>query len=125
MVGIDTNPGLLALARQLVPGVPFAEAPAEAILCGDRTFDLAFLGHVLHEADDLVQALKEARRIATMRVVVLEWLYLQEEQGPPLHHRLEPTQVVEMGQRAEFGCVEHLRLTHMDLYRMAPASDGR
>jgi ubiquinone/menaquinone biosynthesis C-methylase UbiE len=125
VVGIDTNPSLLRLARNLVPDVKFEEAPAEAIPYGDRTFDIAFLGHVLHEADDPVQALKEARRISTMRVVVLEWPYRQEEQGPPLGHRLQPEKVLEMGERAGLGRMEHLRLAHMDLYRMALEADSR
>lgn len=125
VVGIDTNPSLLKLARQLVPGVQFEEAPAEAIPYGDRTFDIAFLGHVLHEADDPVQVLKEAHRISTMRVVVLEWPYLQEEHGPPLGHRLEPKRVAAMGKRAGLGRVEHLRLKHMDLYRMALEADTK
>ena len=33
------------------------------------------LGHVLHETDDPVAALVEARRAARLRVVVLEWPY--------------------------------------------------
>jgi ubiquinone/menaquinone biosynthesis C-methylase UbiE len=119
VVGIDVNPDLLRLARELVPGVHFDEAPAEAIPYGDRTFDIAFLGHLLHEADDPVQALKEARRAATLRVVVLEWPYLEEEQGPPLDHRLAPDTVVAMAEQAGLGHVERIRLAHMDLYRMA------
>ncbi len=51
-------------------------------------FEVAFLGHVLHETDDPVRALSEARRVTTVRVVVLEWPYVQEEEGPPLEHRL-------------------------------------
>ena len=31
----------------------------------DKAFDLAFMGHVLHEADDLLTALKEAQRVAS------------------------------------------------------------
>jgi len=120
VIGIDVNPDLLRLARELAPGVRFAEAPAEAIPYGDRTFDIAFLGHLLHEADDPVQALKEARRVSTMRVVVLEWPYLEEEQGPPLDHRLPPERIEEMAKQAGLRRVERLRLAHMDLYRMAP-----
>ena len=123
VVGIDVNPDLLGLARELAPGVHFEEAPAEAIPYGDRTFDIAFLGHVLHEADDPVQALKEARRVATMRVVVLEWPYLEEEQGPPLDHRLPPEKVAEMARQAGLGPVERISLSHMDLYRMALEPD--
>ncbi len=119
VAGIDANRGLLKVARQLVPGVEFMAATAEAIPYGDRAYDVAFLGHVLHEADDPLAAFKEARRVSTRRVIVLEWPYVQEEQGPPLEHRLKPEKVVEMAANAGLGSVEHLRLTHMDLYRMA------
>ncbi len=119
VVGIDANPSLLEVARQLVAGAEFKESVAEAIPYGEGTFDLAFLGHVLHEVDDPLAALQEARRVSTKRVVVLEWPYKQEEQGPPLEHRLKPEQVVELAARAGLGKVEHSNMTHMDLYRMA------
>jgi ubiquinone/menaquinone biosynthesis C-methylase UbiE len=118
VVGIDVNPSLLHEARRLVPGVEFEEAPAESIPYTDRSFDLSFLGHVLHEADDPVAALTEARRVSTDRVVVLEWPYLEEEQGPPLWHRLEPEKVKDIARRAGMAIVEHRKLAHMDLYRM-------
>ena len=124
VVGIDANPSLLQVARRLVPGVAFTEATAEAIPYGDRSFDVAFLGHVLHEADDPVAALREARRVSTMRVVVLEWPYVQEEHGPPLEHRLRPEDVEEMAEHAGLADMEHLRLTYMDLYRMAVQWEG-
>jgi ubiquinone/menaquinone biosynthesis C-methylase UbiE len=119
VVGIDVNRSLLQVAQQLVPGVEFKEAAAEAIPYGDRTFDIAFLGHVLHESDDPLAVLREARRVSTRRVVVLEWPYVLEEHGPPLEHRLKPEDVEEMATHAGLAGVEHLRLTHMDLYRMA------
>ena len=120
VAGIDTNPTLLELARHAVPGAEFKEGGAEALPYADQTFDMAFLGHVLHETDDPLQALKEARRVARTRVVVLEWPYRQEDQGPPLAHRLRVEAVLEMAQRAGLKHVEHLQLMHMDLYRMAP-----
>ena len=119
VIGIDANPSLLTVAREIVPGVRFDEAPAEAIPFTERAFDIAFLGHVLHETDDPVKALMEAHRVSTMLVVVLEWPYLQEEQGPPLAHRLQPAMIAEMAERVGFKNVERLKLTHMDLYRMA------
>jgi SAM-dependent methyltransferase len=112
------------VARQLIPGVAFKEATAESIPYGDRTFDVAFLGHVLHETDDPLAALREARRVSTRRVVVLEWPYVLEEDGPPLQHRLKPEDIKEMAKRAGLGSVEHLRLTHMDLYRMAVTGES-
>lgn len=123
VVGIDVNANLLREASRLVSGVEFGEAPAETIPYGDRAFDLTFLGHVLHEADDPVAALSEARRVSASRVVVLEWPYREEEHGPPLHHRLAPEKVKDIAGRAGLATVEHQRLAHMDLYLMAVPGD--
>ena len=50
--GIDINPDMLEASRQYVPGGEFVEAPADSLPFGDDTFDLVFLGHVLHEVPD-------------------------------------------------------------------------
>ena len=119
VTGIDTNSDLLQEARRLVPSAEFKRAAAEAIPYGDGTFEVVFLGHVLHETDDPLGALSEARRVATVRVVVMEWPYLQEEQGPPLEHRITQDTIVEMARLAGLEHVEVLKLEHMYLYRMA------
>ena len=118
VAGIDTNSGLLQTARRLVPMAEFKQAAAEAIPYGAGAFDVVFLGHVLHETDDPMGALSEARRVATKRVIVMEWPYMQEEQGPPLNHRLAPEAIAEMARLAGLEHVEVLKLTHMYLYRM-------
>jgi len=114
--GVDVNPAMLPVARGFVPGGEFQAAPAEALPFGDGTFDLVFLGHVLHETDDAVQALAEARRVATARVAVLEWPYLDEAQGPPLAHRLSPERVAALALAAGFGGVRQPALNHMALF---------
>lgn len=119
VAGIDPNHSLLEVARGLVAGAEFKEAAAEAIPYSDGAFDVSFLGHVLHEADDPLAALKEARRVSARRVVILEWPYLQEKHGPPLEHRLRPETVEKLAMEAELGMFEHLKLTHMELYRIA------
>jgi nitroreductase/ubiquinone/menaquinone biosynthesis C-methylase UbiE len=121
VTGIDTNSGLLQEAGRLVPMAEFRQGAAEAIPYGDGAFEVVFLGHVLHETDDPIGALNEARRVAAVRVVVLEWPYMQEEQGPPLEHRLSPEKVVKMARLAGLEHVEVLKLAHMDFYRMAVA----
>ena len=120
VTGIDTNIDLLAVARSYVPGAQFREAPAEAIPFEDGAFDLAFLGHVLHETDDALKALREARRVARSRVVVLEWPYRKEQQGPPLEHRLRPEAIEDFAGQAGFRKVESLKMNHMALYRLSP-----
>jgi ubiquinone/menaquinone biosynthesis C-methylase UbiE len=118
VTGIDVNTDLLALARQYVPTTQFEEAPAEMILFGDQAFDLVFLGHVLHEVDNQLGALQEARRVARQRVTILEWPYRQEEKGPPLEHRLKPEVVSDLATEAGFQRVETIHLEHKDFYRL-------
>ena len=120
VTGIDVNADLLEVARQTVPAAQFKQAPVEKIPFTDQSFDLVFLGHVLHEADDPLAALKEARRVARSRVAILEWPYRQEEKGPPLEHRLRPEIVVDLAARAGFQNVETIHLEHMDFYRLTP-----
>ncbi len=120
VTGIDVNAELLGVARQTVPTAQFKQAPVEQIPFADRSFDLAFLGHVLHEADDPVAALKEAHRVARRRVAILEWPYRQEEKGPPLEHRLKPEFVTNLARQAGFHGVETIHLEYMDFYRLTP-----
>lgn len=118
VAGIDVNADLLTLAREHVPAAQFKEAPAEKIPFADQSFDLVFLGHVLHEADNLLDALQEAHRVARRRVTILEWPYRQEEKGPPLEHRLKPEVVSDLAAEAGFQSVEIIHFEHMDFYRL-------
>ena len=49
VTGIDVNEELLREARAAVQGVEFREAALEKLPFAERSFDLVFLGHVLHE----------------------------------------------------------------------------
>jgi ubiquinone/menaquinone biosynthesis C-methylase UbiE len=118
VVGIDSNGVMLEAARRLVPEAEFKQARAEAIPYGNGEFDLSFLGLLLHETDDPVQALREARRVSRSRVVVLEWPYVHDDHEPPLEHRLSVEKILDIAKRAELEHVEHQRLTYTDLYRM-------
>lgn len=120
VTGIDPNPDLLEAARRLVPAVRFESGTAEKLAFKDASFDLLVLGHVLHETDDPAAALAEARRAARLRVCVLEWPYVNEDKGPPLAHRLKPSEIEALARRAGFSAVERTDLSHMQLYRLAP-----
>jgi ubiquinone/menaquinone biosynthesis C-methylase UbiE len=118
VTGIDANPAMIEVARRLVPNGQFRHAPAEVVPYPDGAFDLVFMGLVLHETDDPLQALKEARRVARKRGAVLEWPYQETEHGPPPAHRLQPEKIAEMAQTAGFMQVETLLLAHLVLYRL-------
>ena len=116
--GVDVNAQMVQVASQLVPGGDFKIAPAEALPFPVGAFDLVFMGVVFHETDDALQALREARRVARQRVVILEWPYQEEEFGPPLAHRLRPEEVAALAYKAGFEKIETLHLDHMVLYRL-------
>ncbi|MHB1390904.1 MAG: class I SAM-dependent methyltransferase [Thermoleophilia bacterium] len=116
-VGIDANPDMLAIARTHAPAAEFQEASAEALPFDADAFDLVFLGHLLHETDLPLAALQEAHRVASGRVIVLEWPYREEEQGPPLGHRLRPETIAELARQAGFLSSERIQLDHLELFR--------
>jgi len=120
VTGVDANPEFLAVARAHLPTAEFREGTAENLPFLDGQFDIVFLGHVLHEADDALGALGEARRVAKKRVMVLEWPYLETTEGPPLAHRLMPEVVLALAKEARMSGIERISLSHMDLYRMEP-----
>ena len=120
VTGIDANEAMLVEARQHVPEGEFKEGLAEAIPFDDESFDLVFLGHVLHETGSPLDALSEARRVARQRVTVLEWPYQMQAYGPPLRHRLPPQTVQRLAAEAGYGLVEAIQLKQMDFYRLTP-----
>jgi ubiquinone/menaquinone biosynthesis C-methylase UbiE len=120
VTGIDPNAGFLDVARRRVRNVEFLEGIAERLPFENGSFDLVFLGQVLHETDDPAAALREARRVARRRVALLEWPYRSEEIGPPLAHRMEPSKILEFAKRAGFLSIEKIELARLDFYRLTP-----
>jgi ubiquinone/menaquinone biosynthesis C-methylase UbiE len=119
VTGIDPNPELLAVARRHAAGV-FLQGTAEKLPFEDRSFDIVMMGLVLHETDDRAGSLSQARRVSRERVAILEWPYLEEDQGPPLAHRLQESEILSLARVAGFSLIEKTVLTHMHLYRMTP-----
>ncbi len=125
VTGVDANTDYLEIARRQTPGAEFKQGAAEDLPFEDKRFDLVFLGHVLHETDDPIRALAEARRVALMRVSVLEWPYREEEHGPPLDHRLRSAEVKRLAREAGYARVKRIELVHMHLYRLEPGPPDR
>ena len=116
--GIDIREDMLEAARGFVPSGEFRLGKQEAIPYPDLAFDLVFMGLVLHEADDLRVALGEAYRVVTHRTAVLEWIYREEDFGPPLNHRLKPEIVFAAAEEAGFKTMTQIELPHLVLYRL-------
>jgi SAM-dependent methyltransferase len=125
VAGIDVRPDMLEAARRHVPRGEFRLAPAEAIPHKDGAFDLVFLGLVLHETDDRLQALREVRRVARLGAAVLEWPFYLTEYGPPLAHRLEPDEIATLARDAGFAQVEMQTLAYLVLYRLVIGSSRK
>jgi ubiquinone/menaquinone biosynthesis C-methylase UbiE len=115
--GVDANPEMIRAAQGFLPGGAFREGTAEALPFSDGEYDLLFLGLVLHETDDPLQAIREARRVARLRVAVLEWPYREAEVGPPLADRLPVETVLKFAALAGLPAPAPLELEHVLLYR--------
>ena len=118
VTGIDANAEMLSIAKSFVPGATFLESVAERLPFADSSFDLVFLGLILHETDDPLAALAEARRVSRGRVAVLEWPYRADTMGPPLGHRIVARKITALAEEAGFASAEAIELSHSVLFRL-------
>jgi ubiquinone/menaquinone biosynthesis C-methylase UbiE len=118
VAGVDINPTMPAAARQYVPASDFRLAAAEALPFPAEAFDLLFYGLLLHESDEPLTVLQEARRVARQRVCILEWPYQSQPFGPPLEHRLPPSTIADLARQAGFAPFETIPLANVTLYRL-------
>jgi ubiquinone/menaquinone biosynthesis C-methylase UbiE len=116
VTGIDANPEMLPAARQFVPTGTFQEGVAEALPFPDGSFDLLFMGLLLHETDDPATAMAEAYRVTRRRLVVLEWPDEEQEFGPPREHRLAGDAITAFSSKAGFREPNATRLSNLILY---------
>ena len=86
--GVDLNPDMIAAAKEYVPDAEFEVGHLNKLPYADKSFDLVFYAHSLHEADDLRIALREAQRVARSHVIALEWPFRFKLRGPPIRHRI-------------------------------------
>ena len=116
ITGLDVNPEMLAVAQQYVPGGKFQEGVAEKLPFPDGSFDLVYMGLLLHETDDTQAALREAHRVALKRLAILEWPDEVQSFGPPREHRLAYEKIVLLANQAGFKKVDPVRLESLVLY---------
>jgi ubiquinone/menaquinone biosynthesis C-methylase UbiE len=116
VTGIDLQEPMLEAARRFVPKAHFQMADSKSLPFGNDSFDLCFLGLVLHEAGRPLRTLQEARRVCTMRAAVLEWSYTEQNFGPPLKERLKSDEVLRMGNSSGFSQIKTIPLEHLILF---------
>jgi ubiquinone/menaquinone biosynthesis C-methylase UbiE len=80
VVALDPNPGMLAVATRLAPGVEWREGVAESLPFPDGSFDAVVSQFGLMFFRDRRQALREMRRVLAGggRLVVAVWISLDE-----------------------------------------------
>lgn len=117
ITGIDVNPEMIPAAKQFVPNGTFKEGIAESLPFQDGTFELVFMGLLLHETDDTLAALREAKRVATQRVAILEWPDEEQPFGPPREHRLSFEKISSLAEQVGLHNVKQTRLNNLMLYQ--------
>jgi ubiquinone/menaquinone biosynthesis C-methylase UbiE len=125
VTGIDANPEMLEAARTFLPTGDFRQAAAESLPFPDQSFDLAFMGLVLHETDDLYKALQEAYRVCKTRLAILEWPYAEQDFGPGLEERLRPEYIETLAKQAGFERSEIIPLNSLGLYRFEKGGSNK
>jgi ubiquinone/menaquinone biosynthesis C-methylase UbiE len=114
--GVDVNPEMLVAARGFVPKGDFREGTAEALPFPDESFELVFLGLVLHESDEVFKTLNEAQRVTRQRVFILEWPNREQPFGPPLSDLLNPEDLAGQFRKAGFRKWTKMDLANTVLY---------
>jgi len=116
VAGVDLNPEMLTAAKNYLPDAELKEAVAENLPFDDNSFDLVFMGVLLHEVNNFIKALQEAKRVAVKRVSVLEWKYAVEDFGPPIEHRLGEDYLKRLSDKVGFSKMETVPLKNLVLY---------
>lgn len=116
VLGIDLRRDMAQAAKQVLGPSRVVVGDMHRLPLKPRSFELGFLGLVLHETPVPDVLLYEVGRVCR-RVAVLEWPHVQEEMGPPLGHRLSHEAVLYAAREAGFHRREATPLSHMVLYR--------
>lgn len=114
--GVDVNSEMVAACAEILPSIKFKISPAEDLPYEENSFDMVFFGMVLHETDNPLRSLQEARRVAGKQVAILEWPYEEQSFGPPLNDRLSKEEIQRLAKLAGLTETSYMRLTSLCLY---------
>lgn len=97
---VDAQVEMLARIRRkldssALANIELIHAEAGCTALPDSTCDLFFLSNIWHEIDDKTAVLQESMRVlkAGGRIAILDWrIDVGPEAGPPLAHRIDPSQ---------------------------------
>jgi ubiquinone/menaquinone biosynthesis C-methylase UbiE len=96
LAGVDSNPGMIALARSLAPDIEWQEGNALQLPFADGSFDRVVCQQGLQFFPDRVLALREMRRVLADggRVALSTWRPIEEN---PLFHALHTLAAARYG----------------------------
>ena len=116
VTGLDADPDMLVAARHYLPQVDYFVAAAENLPLTDKSFDVSFMGMVLHETSQPMNALIEAKRVTQRIVSVLEWPPPTINDPPPPAPRISPEDMENMVRNIGFRDLAIHPLNRMVLY---------
>ncbi|UCG06234.1 MAG: class I SAM-dependent methyltransferase, partial [Desulfobacterales bacterium] len=96
VIGIDSDPEMITAAHHYLPQVALLIANAENLPFSTDSFETSFMGMVLHEIQNPVAALAEAKRVTRELLAVLEWPPPIESDPVPHAPRFFPDEVANM-----------------------------
>lgn len=116
VVRVDVQPTPHGHGNQSPSNRPLVQAQDALIQHPAQTFDVTFMGFLLHQISDPLALLRETKRVTRDRVIILEWPFIEEALGPTYARRIDPEKVHAWA--AAIGCqqVEVMKLSHMQLY---------
>jgi len=108
VIGIDVSEEMLDELRTKINGrghnieLMLSDSLALPVNSSQGTF--ALLSNVLHEADDMMAMLLEAKRILKPggRLAIIEWEKREMDMGPPVEHRIHHDEIMRMVMDAGF-----------------------
>ncbi|MGA3161971.1 MAG: methyltransferase domain-containing protein [Terracidiphilus sp.] len=118
---VDAQAEMLSLLRQKLAASAFANVElihADAGQTGlpASSCDLFLLANIWHEIEDQIAVLREAIRVLKKsgRIAILDWRPdVEPEHGPPLAHRVDPSQAKESLSSEGF---EHVEIANVGRY---------
>src|SRR4051794_9711759 len=87
--GLDISAGLLAIARERLPGADLREGDMESLPYDDHAFDAVVGVNAFQFAGDPVGALREAARVTRGSVVLSLFAAPERSQGTVLHDAMQ------------------------------------
>ncbi len=113
VIGADIQPEMLEILREKInqenlKNVKPILSYENKIPIKDKIGDRILVANVFHELHQPRYFLNEIKRIlkGNGKLIIIDWKPIETEEGPPLHERLKPEDVVKELEKEEFEVLE-------------------